>query len=81
MQWYRISPYGDRKCASDACCRSARWHLTAGDVGSDYCSECRDRIDDDEVRAAASAVVEFDWSENDADAVAAIERLRNALVR
>lgn len=32
-----------------------------------------------DVRAAASSVLAFDWSDNDADAVAAIERLRQAM--
>ncbi len=31
------------------------------------------------LEAAAEAVCEFDWSDNDADAVAAIEKLRQAL--
>lgn len=32
-----------------------------------------------DVRAAATAILAFDWSDNDADAVAAIERLRQAM--
>lgn len=40
--------------------------------------ECRDIIDRGELIAAARAVVAFDWSDNDPDAVAAIERLRHA---
>jgi hypothetical protein len=53
--------------------------MEAGGVGSGYCSECRDNIVEDELRRAALAVVAYDWSDNDADAVAAIERLRQAV--
>ena len=79
MQWSRISPIGARMCASENCSRSARWNMTAGDVGSDYCSQCKDEINSAEVEAAAHAVVAFDWSDNDPDAVAAFERLRRAV--
>lgn len=64
-------------------------------VGQEYwCGEFRQRPNDDlfdlrrmgvgesgvaDVRAAAAAVLAFDWSDNDADAVAAIERLRQAM--
>ena len=37
--------YGD-KCASDGCKSKAQWHMLAGDVGSDYCDQCHDRIED-----------------------------------
>jgi len=79
MNWTRIVPIGDGKCATEGCSRSARWHGAAGDVGSDYCSECRDSIDVSEIVAAARGVIWFDWSDSDADAVAAIERLRKAV--
>jgi len=80
MRWTRISPLGDRTCVSANCSRTARWHGERGGVGSDWCSECRDAITAAEIERAARAVVAFDWSDNDADAVAAIERLREALV-
>ena len=35
--------HGD-KCASDGCNRVAVVHFEAGDVGSDYCSTCMDKI-------------------------------------
>ena len=79
MQWTRISPRGNTRCASDGCPQSAKWHAEAGGVGSDYCSGCRDSIIEDELRRAAIAVVAYDWSDSDADAVAAIERLRQAV--
>lgn len=79
MKWTRISPRGDRPCATDGCMRSAQWHGEAGGVGSEYCSTCRDGIDDMAVRDAARGVLSFDWSDNDPDAVAAIERLRAAM--
>lgn len=37
------------------------------------------RADNERLRALASKVCWFDWSSNDADAVAAIEELRRAL--
>jgi hypothetical protein len=80
MRWSKISPIGDRICASANCSRSARWHGEAGAVGSVYCSACREAIAAAEIEAAAHAVVAFDWSDNDADAVAAIERLRRAVI-
>lgn len=80
MEWTRLSPIGEFECASANCCSSARWHGVRGDVGSYFCSACKDSIDDLELRSAAKAVLAFDWSDNDADAVAAIERLRKALV-
>lgn len=76
MRWTRISPIGDRMCATETCDKSAKWSGEVDDVASDYCSDCRDIIDHGELMAAARAVVAFDWSDNDADAVAAIERLR-----
>ena len=79
MRWTRISPVGSRKCCTATCMSSARWRGEAGDVASDYCSECRDVIDHGELMAAARAVVAFDWSDSDADAVAAIDRLRRAV--
>lgn len=81
MHWTRITPRGDRMCASQGCGQLAKWHGQAGEVGSDYCSTCRDAIDDIDLRAAAAAVVAFDWSDNDADAVAAIDRLRRVVQR
>ncbi len=77
MQWTRIIPRGD-SCATDRCLGTAKWKMESGGVGSVYCSECRDNIVEDELRRAALAVVSYDWSDNDADAVAAIERLRQA---
>jgi len=79
MRWTRISPVGDRKCTTATCLNSAKWRGEAGGVSSDYCSDCRDAIDHGEIMAAARAVVAFDWSDNDAGAVAAIERLRRAV--
>ncbi len=79
MQWSRISPIGNLKCASENCQHSARWYGEAGGIGSSWCSTCRDAIDEAELRDAAKAVVAFDWSDSDADAVAAIERLRQAV--
>lgn len=79
MKWSRISPIGDVKCTTANCGRSARWHFEAGGVGSDYCSECRDAIYAQNIEVAARAVVAFDWSDNDADAVEAIDRLRRAV--
>lgn len=79
MLWTRIRPYGARSCASANCGRPALWHGEDGDVGSDYCPLCRDTIDADNLRRAAIAVVAFDWSDNDADAVAAIADLRKAV--
>lgn len=81
MKWSRISPYGKRKCCSDGCGMSALWHGEAGGVGSDYCPTCREIIDSGDLLKAAEAVVAFDWSDNDADAVAAIERLREIVNR
>lgn len=78
MKWTRISPlFGHVKCTTDGCENSARWQMVH--VGSDYCSPCRGLIVDEELREAAKAVVEYDWSDIDADAVAAVERLRAAL--
>lgn len=34
------------KCASVGCGSRAIWHFESGGVGSDYCDQCRDRIDD-----------------------------------
>lgn len=79
MEWSRLSPVGGSKCASAECSRSARWHLEAGGVGSDYCSECRELIYVNELERAAGAVLAFDWSDNDADAVAAIDNLRRVV--
>jgi hypothetical protein len=56
MQWSRITPIGNKRCATDGCSRSAKWHGTAGDVGSDYCGECRESIDVAEVMRAAKEV-------------------------
>ena len=79
MKWTRISPVGDRKCATATCMSSARWRGEAGNIASDYCSECRDIIDYGELMAAARAVLAFDWSDSDADAASAIERLRKVV--
>jgi hypothetical protein len=76
MRWTRA--HGSH-CASANCSRTARWHGTAGDVGSDYCSECRDAIDCSEIEAAAREVLAFDWSDSDSDTAAAIDRLRKAV--
>lgn len=77
--WTRLPYLGERKCATSCCTRSARWRLEAGDVASDYCSECKELIYVDELERAVAAVLKFDWSDNDADAVAAIDRLRRAI--
>lgn len=79
MRWTRISPIGDRKCCSEGCINSARWRGESGGVSSDYCSDCRDTIDHGELMAAARAVVAYDWSDNDPEPAAAIERLRRAV--
>lgn len=79
MNWTKITPIGDRPCATESCDRSARWHGEHGGIGSDYCSECRDSIDEAAVLAAARGVLAFDWSDCDSDAVAAIDRLRRAV--
>jgi hypothetical protein len=79
MRWTRLAVRGDRRCATATCCSSASWSGEAGDVASDYCSECKDVIDQGELVVAARAVVAFDWSDNDQDAVSAIDRLRRAL--
>lgn len=79
MKWTRISPFGDRQCATANCDRSASWHGEAGEVGSDYCAGCRDAVDAWNLREAALRVLKFDWSDNDADAVAAINDLRRAV--
>jgi len=49
MQWARITPFGDRQCASQNCGRSARWHFQRGDIGSDYCSTCREAIEHESI--------------------------------
>lgn len=79
MRWTRLNPRGD-SCCSENCMRTAKWRgeSNGGEVASYWCSECRDAIDMAELEIAARAVVAFDWSDNDADAVAAIERLRRA---
>lgn len=79
MKWTRISPIGDRKCTSANCDAAARWRGESGGVASDYCSPCRDIIDHGELMAAARAVVAYDVSDNDADFIAAVERLRQAV--
>ena len=76
MRWTRLTPIGGKKCATATCLNSARWHAESGGVGSDYCAECREMIDGAILLDAAREVVEFDWSDNDPDAVAAIDRLR-----
>lgn len=48
VQWSRISPWGDRSCTTEGCLSSARWHMVAGDIGSDYCNDCRGLIDEEE---------------------------------
>lgn len=79
MHWVRITPIGDRKCATAECHRSARWTGTAGDVSSDYCAECRDSIDVMSIVNAADRVLGFDWSDCDRDAVEAVDALRQAV--
>lgn len=79
MKWTRISPIGDRKCATATCIASARWRGETGGAASDYCSDCRDIIDHGELMAAARAVVAYDVSDNDDDFVAAVARLRRAV--
>ena len=79
MHWSRITPIGERPCATDACIRSARWHATSGDVGSDYCYECRNSIDTIALISAVRAVIAFDWSDNDADAVESVNHLRRVV--
>lgn len=47
---------------------------------SDICKQHTERVDEaGRLRAAAQAVCRFDWSNNDDDAVAAIEHLRSTL--
>lgn len=79
MQWSRITPIGQRQCATEGCVRSAKWHGVAGDVGSDYCGECRESIDVAEVVSAARAVLRWDWSDCDDEPERDVERLRKAV--
>jgi len=79
MHWTRITPYDAKRCATENCDRSALWHGEAGGIGSDYCPSCRDAVDAWNLREAALGVLKFDWSDNDADAVAAIAKLRTAV--
>lgn len=81
MDWSRITPIGDRRCATDLCTRPAKWHGEAGGVGSDYCSECRESIDVDEIVRAAKAVLEWDWSDCDDEPKRDIEKLRRAVAQ
>ena len=47
MPWFKLS--GDdritKRCASAECAGQPTWRLEAHDVGSDYCSGCKDKID------------------------------------
>mgnify|MGYP000848334185 CR=1 FL=1 len=79
MRWSRITPIGNKKCATAECNRSARWHGVSGDVGSDWCAECRDSIDVMSMVEAADKVLGFDWSDCDSDAFAAIQELQRAV--
>lgn len=44
VTWSKAAP--GSHCASARCQMPALWHMTAGDVGSDYCEACRDVIED-----------------------------------
>lgn len=79
MNWSRITPIGDKPCATDDCTRSARWHGVAGGVGSDYCDECRVSIDIANLLRAAQKVVYWDWSDCDDEPRRDIENLRRAV--
>ena len=79
MEWTRITPIGDRKCATAECNRSARWHGVSGDVGSDYCSECRDSIAVSCIVSAADRVLGYDWSDCDSDVISAMDALEDAV--
>jgi hypothetical protein len=79
MRWTLISSFKHFPCCTESCDRTAIWRGESGSVGSDFCPSCRDAVDLQDLRDAATAVVRFDWSDNDADAVSAIDRLRQAL--
>lgn len=91
MRWERL-PHGYiAECASVSCGHApAKWHMESGGKGSCFCDECCRKLDPnsfetaqwrrlDLIEDAARFVLTFDWSDNDADAVAAIDRLRAAV--
>lgn len=79
MKWTRITPVGSKDCTTQWCNHSAKWHMEAGGVGSDYCSACRESLIDADVRRAAALVVSYDCSDCDQDYREAVARLRSAL--